>query len=154
MKARIAATALAAGCAVATAAALALESDANALPTCARPSRSIAQPGLLPRSFPFPEGTVFTERFQNRASHGAPAAAGRIPLDLAELADFLTGDLQRAGYTVDLVRNDPREEVLALYSVRGFSGKFHARPLPGCAGASDFSVTARPELLGRNGAVQ
>jgi len=73
-----------------------------------------------------------------------------MPLDLAQAARFLERELPQAGFAVNLVRTKPARELLALYSVTGFTGKVWVRTLSACQGAGWFSVSARPEVLGKS----
>jgi hypothetical protein len=126
------------------------DGETTALPACARPGVTIGRPGLqFPQRFPFPAGTVFTEVFRNRATRGMPTVAGRMPLDLDEATRFFDDELPQAGFRVFL-RQHRRGETGGYYDVTGFSGRFQVKTLPGCRGATSFSVSSRPTLYGRN----
>src|SRR5215208_1081951 len=124
--------------------------ETNALPACARPAVTIARPiRQFPRQFPFPAGTVFTRLFRNRATHGMPTVAARMPLDLDQATRFLDAELPRAGFRVFL-RHRTRAQSGAYYDVDGFSGRFKVDVLPRCHDATTIAVSSRPTLLGRN----
>jgi hypothetical protein len=119
-----------------------------ALPECARPAATIARPSRLPSAFPFPSGTVFTRVFRNRTTRGVPTAEGRMPLDLQQAGNLLENELPRAGFKI-LLPLRTSTELTAFYDVKGFSGRLKVSTLMGCRGATSFSVSARPTLLGR-----
>jgi hypothetical protein len=123
--------------------------EAQALPACAQPATSIARPHDLPEAFPFPTGTLFTSRYRNRETHGVPQVDGRMPLDLAAATRYLSGELPRAGFTLRYEQRHP-DEYYAFYEVAGYGGHFSVKQL--CDGATAFSVSARPTLLGRSNA--
>jgi hypothetical protein len=122
-----------------------------ALPACARPAVTIARPGRLPRGFPLPAGTVFTRLFANRLTRGVPTVEGRMPLGLDQATRFLNQELPRKGFKLMLPQR-ARGEFAAFYEVKGFGGRIKVRTLPACRGATSFSVSARPTLLGRGNA--
>ena len=119
------------------------------LPSCAQAASPISRPRDLPSSFPFPDGTVFTARYRNRLTHGVPQVDGRMPLGLAQATRFLNDRLLRAGYHVGYRERSARE-LYAFYETSGYGGHLSVKPLTVCAGATAFSVSARPRPLGRN----
>jgi len=121
-----------------------------ALPDCAQPKATVAPPSRLPATFPFPRGTVFTRSYQNVRSHGVPQAEGRMPLALADATRFFDTRLSRKGYAIKFRRARPGREYTALYEVPGAGGWMKVRPLGTCPGATAFTVSVRPTLLGRN----
>jgi hypothetical protein len=123
---------------------------AAALPSCARVARTIARPRDLPRSFRLPPGTVFTKRYRNVTTRGVPQIEGRMPLGLVEATRFLDDELPRAGFKLMLRQRRRGRAYSALYETRGFGGHFTVLTLPACGGATAFSVSARPTLLGRS----
>jgi hypothetical protein len=151
---RVAVLASVAVLAVVTAVTIAVLRDGDsrkaALPSCAQAAVTIARPGhgQLPRALAFPAGTVFTRFFRNRLTRGVPTIEGRMPLDLREAARFLYTELPRAGFRLFLTQERPGE-VSSFYHVKGFGGRFTLARLPACEGATSFSVSARPTLLGR-----
>lgn len=123
--------------------------ESRALPTCARTTATIARPRDLPRSFPFPSGTVFTSRYRNRLTHGVPQVEGRMPLPLEEATRYFDNALPRAGYRF-LYREARAITFRVMYETKGHGGQVTLQPLPRCSGATSFAVSARPTLLGRN----
>ena len=122
-----------------------------ALPECGRPAVTIGRPGRLPRGFPFPAGTVFTRLFANCLTRGVPAVEGRMPLDLDQATRFLNKELARNGFKLMLSQRRP-DGFAAFYEVKGYGGRVKVKALPACRGATSFSVSARPTLLGRGNA--
>src|SRR5512144_770917 len=142
-----------ASAAVATAVALVAGTDSSGrvLPACARADSPISRPRDLPSAFPFPEGTAFTARYRNRLTHGVPQVDGRMPLGLSEATRFLNDELPRAGFRI-VHRERGEREFYVFYETTGYGGHLSVKPLTGCVGATAFSVSARPTLLGRNNA--
>jgi hypothetical protein len=151
-QALIAGSALAAAAAIAAGVVIASREDGKtvALPRCARPAATIPRPVQLPPRFRFPRGTVFTSVRRNFASRGVPLIRGLMPLDLDGAARFLD-DLPGAGVSVTLRRQRPERGLEAHYNVTGFGGFFKVNALRACRGATAFSISARPTLLGRSG---
>ena len=126
--------------------------EVRALPNCARTPETIARPRDLPRTFPFPSGTVFTSRYRNRLTHGVPRVEGRMPLALDQATHFLDGELPDAGYRLRY-RQAAAAAYSVMYETKGYGGFVLLRTISGCVGATAFAVSARPTLLGRgNGA--
>jgi hypothetical protein len=124
----------------------------RALPPCAAAAQTIPRPRDLPRTFPFPSGTVFTDRYRNRLTHGVPQVDGRMPLALDEATRFVDRELPGAGFRL-LYRQGGSRAFSVMYETKGYGGLVRLRGISGCNGATAFSVSARPTLLGRgNGA--
>jgi hypothetical protein len=104
----------------------------TALPACAKPTKRIPKPAVLPENLPVPAGTVFTKT--ELPFEGQSVVSAVSPGDLDGTRSFYEEGLDDAGYSQGRGESEPGETE-ALFTGPGVRGGWRANVIPGCDGA-------------------